>query len=140
MRSTKSTALALWTSPVLIGTITVAVLALAVYLSYIAENGLPFVHTYQVNVQVANGDELNKNADVRVGGARVGQILTVTPEPPTATYPHPYAQLQLQLQPGLEPCPPTRATGSGWPRCWAESTSSSCPARATVPECPMAGR
>jgi virulence factor Mce-like protein len=105
MRTTRNTAWALWTSPVLIGTVTVAILGLAVYLSYIAENGLPFLRTYQVNVQVANADELNKNADVRIGGARVGQILTVSPEPPTAAYPHPYAQLRLQLQSSLEPLP-----------------------------------
>jgi virulence factor Mce-like protein len=105
MRNTRGTALALWTSPVLIGTVTVAILSLAVYLSYIAENGLPFLHTYQVNVQVANADELNKNADVRIGGARVGQILTVSPEPANATSPRPFAQLRLQLQSSLEPLP-----------------------------------
>ena len=103
MSNTRKTALALWTSPVVIGTVTIAVLALAVYLSYIAENGLPFLRTYQVNVQVANADELNKNADVRIGGARVGQILAITPEPPSRSWPHPYAQLRLQLQSGLEP-------------------------------------
>ena len=105
MRATQRTALALWTSPVLIGILTIAIVVLAVYLSYTAENGLPFLPTYQVNVQVANADELNKNADVRVGGARVGQILAVTPEPASGTWPHPYAQLRLQLQSSLEPLP-----------------------------------
>ena len=93
-------------NPVLIGTVTILVAALAVYLSYIAENGLPFVSTYQVSVQVANADELTKNADVRVGGARVGQILTITPEPPTKAWPHPYARLQLALDNNLGPLPP----------------------------------
>jgi virulence factor Mce-like protein len=105
MRATRNTARALWTSPVLIGTVTVAILSLAVYLSYIAENGLPFLQTYTINAQVANGDELNKNADVRIGGARVGQILSVNPEPATAAYPHPYAQLRLQLESSLQPLP-----------------------------------
>jgi ABC-type transporter Mla subunit MlaD len=100
VRTTRSTALALWSNPVLTGTLTVAILALAVYLSYIAENGLPFVPTYQVNVQVANADVLNKNADVRIGGARVGQILAVTPEPGR---PRPFANLRLQLQGSLQP-------------------------------------
>jgi len=103
--SARGTAQALWTSPVLIGTLTVVVLALAVYLSYIAENGLPFLPTYEVNAQVVNADELGKNADVRVGGARVGQILAVTPEPAGPGSPHPYAQLRLQLQSSLEPLP-----------------------------------
>ncbi len=59
-------------NPILIGTITILVTIVAVYLSYIAENGLPFVPTYNIKVDVANVSELVKNADVRFGGARVG--------------------------------------------------------------------
>ncbi len=62
-------------------------MVIAVYLSYIAENGLPFVPAYAVNVQVTNANELAKNADVRIGGVRVGQVLTIKPEPPTRTLP-----------------------------------------------------
>lgn len=90
-------------NPMLVGTLTLAVLVLAVYLSYISVNGLPFISYYEVNVQVANANELSKNSDVRVGGARVGQILSVTPEPPSRTWPHPYASLRLQLQSNLFP-------------------------------------
>jgi virulence factor Mce-like protein len=93
-------------SPIVVGTLTIVVLAIAVYLSYIAENGLPFVPTYRVNVQVANADEVGKNADVRVGGARVGQVLTITPEPANNVFPHPYAQLGLSLERGLNRLPP----------------------------------
>ncbi len=92
-------------NPILVGTITILVVVVAVYLSYIAENGLPFVPTYNVKVDVANAAELVKNADVRIGGARVGQVLTITPEPATKQYPHPYAQLGLALQRSLEPLP-----------------------------------
>ncbi len=92
-------------NPILVGTITILVVIVAVYLSYIAENGLPFVPTYSVKVDVANASELVKNADVRIGGARVGQVLTITPEPATRRYPHPYAQLGLSLQRSLEPLP-----------------------------------
>ena len=98
MRRIREAASVLFDNPILIGTITILVVAIAVYLSYIAENGLPFVPTYNVNVDVANADELVKNADVRIGGARVGQVLTITPEPATKTWPHPYAQLGLSLQ------------------------------------------
>jgi ABC-type transporter Mla subunit MlaD len=73
------------------------------YIGYIAENGLPFIPTYDIKVQVRNADELDKNADVRIGGARVGQVLAIDPEPATASDPHPYAQLQLQLEKSLEP-------------------------------------
>ncbi len=111
-------------SPIVVGTITIVVLSIAVYLSYIAENGLPFVPTYRVNVQVANADEVGKNADVRIGGARVGQVLTITPEPANDVFPHPYAQLGLSLERSLNAAPPTPTTRSGLPPCWAASTSS----------------
>ena len=102
-RSRKPTLLG---SPILVGTLTIIVLGIAVYLSYIAANGLPFVPSYRVNVQVANADEVSKNADVRIGGARVGQVLTITPEPRSRTWPHPYAQLRLSLQRSVAPLAP----------------------------------
>lgn len=105
MRQSRFAFREIFDNPILVGTITILVTIVAVYLSYIAENGLPFVPTYNINVQVANASELVKNADVRIGGARVGQVLTITPEPATKTYPHPYAQLGLSLQRSLEPLP-----------------------------------
>ncbi|OAI39742.1 hypothetical protein AYO39_02590 [Actinobacteria bacterium SCGC AG-212-D09] len=118
-------------SPIVVGTVLMVVLGIAVYLSYIAENGLPYVPTYRVNVQVANADEVPKNADVRIGGARVGQVLTITPEPASPTWPHPYAAGR---------CRRTRTTRSGGHRCSAASTSSCCPAAATVEGFRTAGR
>jgi virulence factor Mce-like protein len=107
MRSSRKTALEIFNNPILIGAVTILVMAVAVYLSYIAENGLPFVPTYNVKVDVPNADELVKNADVRIGGARVGQVLTITPEPAgtDSGYPHPFARLGLSLQRGLQPLP-----------------------------------
>lgn len=93
-------------NPILVGAFTILVVMLAVYLSYIAENGLPFIPTYNVRVDVPNADELVKNADVRIGGARVGQVLTITPERANKQWPHPYAQLGLALEQSLEPLPP----------------------------------
>jgi virulence factor Mce-like protein len=98
--------LQLFNNTILIGTITILVVSIAVYLSYIAENGLPFVPSYQIKVQVSNADELVKNADVRIGGARVGQVLAITPEPPSKTWPHAYAQLTLSLARSLQPLAP----------------------------------
>lgn len=92
-------------SRLVIGVITLIVAAVAVYLSYTAENGLPFASTYNINVDVANANELAKNSDVRIGGARVGQILTITPERPTTTWPHAFARLGLQLDANLAPLP-----------------------------------
>ncbi|HEV3053162.1 MAG TPA: MlaD family protein, partial [Solirubrobacteraceae bacterium] len=105
MRTPRKTARDVFDNPVLVGAVTILLLAVAVYLSYIAENGLPFIPTYNIKVQIANADELVKNADIRIGGARIGQVLKITPEPANATHPHPYAQLQLQLEHSLEPLP-----------------------------------
>ncbi len=106
MRSKRQAAAEVFDNPILVGTITILVVIVAVYLSYIAENGLPFVPTYNINVDVANAAELVKNADVRIGGARVGQVLTITPEPATKQWPHPFARLSLSLQANLNPLPP----------------------------------
>jgi virulence factor Mce-like protein len=105
MRTTRRSVLDVFDNPVLVGTVTILIVMVAVYLSYVAENGLPFVPTYSVKVQVANAGELVKNADVRIGGARVGQVLTITPELADKQYPQPYAQLGLSLQKSLEPLP-----------------------------------
>jgi ABC-type transporter Mla subunit MlaD len=94
---------ALFDNPILVGTMTILVVLVAVYLSYIAENGLPFVPAYKVNVDVESAGQLIKNADVRVGGDRVGQVLTITPEPRTKAWPHPFARLGLSLETGLQP-------------------------------------
>ena len=108
MRGARKTAGEIFDNPILVGTITVLVVLVAVYLSYIAENGLPFVPTYSVKVEVQNAAELVKNADVRIGGARVGQVLTITPEPGDPSdraWPHPFARLTLALQKSLQPLP-----------------------------------
>jgi len=105
MKSKRQAASEIFDNPILIGTITVLVVIVAVYLSYIAENGLPFVPTYNVKVDVMNASELTKNADVRIGGARVGQVLTITPQPATKDWPHPFARLGLSLQRSVDPLP-----------------------------------
>jgi virulence factor Mce-like protein len=107
MRASRRAAIDVFNNPILIGTITILIGIVAVYLSYIAENGLPFVPSYNIKVDVANASELVKNADVRIGGARVGQVLTISPEPRGTDkgYKHPFARLGLSLQKSLEPLP-----------------------------------
>jgi virulence factor Mce-like protein len=61
-------------NPVLIGAVTVLVAVVAVFLSYNANNGLPFVPSYQVSAVVPDAAELVPGNDVRLGGSRVGSI------------------------------------------------------------------
>jgi virulence factor Mce-like protein len=61
-------------SPVLIGAVTVMVAIVAVFISYSANNGLPFVPSYQLKAEVPNGAKLVKGNEVRAGGFRVGIV------------------------------------------------------------------
>ena len=63
----------------LIGAVTVAVIVIALFLSYTVNRGLPFVPTKQLHVQFANGVNLVIGDDVREGGFRIGQVSTLTP-------------------------------------------------------------
>jgi virulence factor Mce-like protein len=61
-------------SPVLIGAVTLMVAIVAVFISYSANNGLPFVPTYQLKAEMPNGAKLVKGNEVRAGGFRVGIV------------------------------------------------------------------
>jgi ABC-type transporter Mla subunit MlaD len=61
-------------NPILIGGVTVLMVIVAVYLSYNANHGLPFVPTYKVNVVIPNADGLIAGNEVRIGGDRVGVV------------------------------------------------------------------
>lgn len=61
-------------NPILIGGVTVLVTIVAVFLSYNANHGLPFVPTYKVNVVLPDAAGLIAGNEVRIGGARVGIV------------------------------------------------------------------
>src|SRR5262249_3113416 len=67
-------------SPTLVGAVTVLVVVVAVFLSYQANQGLPFVPTYKLSAQLPNAETLVPGNEVRIGGQRVGQIKSVEPE------------------------------------------------------------
>ena len=69
---------ALTASPVLVGAVTLLVTIVAVFISYNANQGLPFVPTYDLRVQLLNGYKLVEGNDVRAGGFRVGVIGEIT--------------------------------------------------------------
>ena len=90
-------------NPVLIGAATVLVILVAVFLAYNANNGLPFVPTYQLKVDVPNAANLVRGNDVRVGGTRVGAVSDIVPKRgKDGTY---YAQLDVKLQRSVDPLP-----------------------------------
>lgn len=90
-------------SPVIVGTVTVLVVIVAVFLAYNANNGLPFVSTYDLTAQVPNADALVKGNEVRIGGARVGVVTSVRPVQFAGG--RVAAQLSLRLDKSAEPLP-----------------------------------
>ena len=66
-------------NPVLVGGVTVLVVIVAVFLSYNANQGLPFVPTTQLKVRVPNGANLVPGNEIRSGGSRIGVIDDMKP-------------------------------------------------------------
>jgi virulence factor Mce-like protein len=62
---------------VLIGAVTVMIAIVAVFISYQANNGLPFVPTYKLEAEMPNGAKLVKGNEVRAGGFRVGIVADI---------------------------------------------------------------
>jgi ABC-type transporter Mla subunit MlaD len=90
-------------SPVIVGTVTVLVVIVAVFLAYNANNGLPFVSTYDIKARVPNADALVKGNEVRIGGSRVGVVTTVSPV--QTGNGGVAAELDLKLNRSAEPIP-----------------------------------
>ena len=61
-------------SPVLIGAVTTLIIIVAVFLAYNANQGLPFVPTYNLRAEVPAAANLVKGNEIRVGGFRVGVV------------------------------------------------------------------
>ena len=82
-------------NPVLVGAVTTLVVVVAVFLAYNANNGLPFVPTKLVYVDVGSGSGLVSGNEVREGGFRIGTVTDVVPKtlPNGATV----ANLKLKL-------------------------------------------
>jgi virulence factor Mce-like protein len=91
-------------SPLLIGAITTLIVVVAVFLSYNANNGLPFTPTYDIKVQLPEASGLQKGNQVRIGGERVGVISALSPyqDPKTGRV---TAIVSLKLEKNVEPLP-----------------------------------
>src|SRR3954468_1581743 len=66
-------------SPVLVGAVTVLIVIVGVYLAYNANQGLPFVPTYDVKAEIPNGQKLIEGNEIRLGGFRVGVVNKMRP-------------------------------------------------------------
>jgi virulence factor Mce-like protein len=91
-------------SPLLIGGVTTLIILVAVFLSYNANNGLPFVPTYNIKVTLPEASGLQPTNQVRIAGTRVGLVSSLTPheDPKTGRL---TAIASLKLEKGIEPLP-----------------------------------
>jgi virulence factor Mce-like protein len=91
-------------NPLLIGAITTLIVVVAVYLSYNANNGLPFVPTYNVKVELPEASGLQQSNQVRAGGTRVGLISSLKARENRSTG-GVTAIANLKLEKSVEPLP-----------------------------------
>jgi ABC-type transporter Mla subunit MlaD len=90
-------------SPVLVGAATVLCAVVAVFLSYNANNGLPFVPTYDLTIQVPDAAGLVPGNEVRIGGKRVGVIEEIRAVEGEGD--DPVSELEVALIASLDPLP-----------------------------------
>ncbi|HEX8688776.1 MAG TPA: MlaD family protein [Solirubrobacterales bacterium] len=90
-------------SPAIVGAVTVLIVIVAVFLAYNANNGLPFVSTYNLTARVPNANAIVKGNEVRIGGARVGVVREV--KPVQLENGQVAAELDLRLDKSAEPVP-----------------------------------
>jgi ABC-type transporter Mla subunit MlaD len=127
-------------NPLLIGAVTTLVVIVAVYLSYNANSGLPFVPTYDIKAALPNASGLIKGNDVRIGGTRVGIVANIVPyqEPATGRS---LAIVEMKLEKSVEPLPVDTATsvlsrssvGLKYMALFKGTSSTSLKAGATIP-------
>ena len=91
-------------SPLLIGAITTLIVVVAVFLSYNANNGLPFVPTYNLKVELPETSGLQPTNQVRIAGTRVGVVSSLVPHQNPATG-RVTAIADMKLEKKFEPLP-----------------------------------
>jgi virulence factor Mce-like protein len=91
-------------SPVLVGAVTILVSCIAVLLAVNANQGLPFVPTYDVQAELDGGQNLVAGNEVRVGGFRIGQVEKLEPRVDRETGAS-IAVINMKLDKKIEPLP-----------------------------------
>ncbi|MGI8460407.1 MAG: MlaD family protein [Solirubrobacterales bacterium] len=94
---------ALSSSPTMVGAVTTLVVIVAIFLSYNANQGLPFVPVYRVAVEIPNASRLIESNEVRIGGHRIGVVEGISPVPGETD--SAVARVTLKLDKSAEPIP-----------------------------------
>lgn len=91
-------------NPLLIGALTALIAAVAVFISYNANNGLPFVPTYDIKAELPESSGLQVGNEVRLSGERIGVVSALTPRQDPATG-RVTAIASLKLEKKVQPLP-----------------------------------
>jgi len=91
-------------NPLLIGAVTTLIVVVAVFISYNANNGLPFVPTYNIKVALPEASGLQRSNQVRISGTRVGVVESMSVHQDSATG-RVTAIASLKLEKSVEPLP-----------------------------------
>jgi virulence factor Mce-like protein len=97
----RQTPTALVASPILVGTVVVLVSIVAIFITYNAKDGLPFVPTYEVSFTVPDAGGLAAGREVRIAGKRVGVVTEVRAS--TSDDGKPVALVDAKLDQTLDP-------------------------------------
>src|SRR3954464_8690497 len=99
-------------SPVLVGAVTVLIVIVGVFLAYNANNGLPFVPSYELKAELPNGQKLAAGNEVRLGGFLIGSIKEIKPAVITQNgKTKAVAVVDMRLQKTIEPLPKDTVVG-----------------------------
>jgi phospholipid/cholesterol/gamma-HCH transport system substrate-binding protein len=96
-------------SPLLIGALTTLIVVVAVYISYNANNGLPFTPTYDIKAELPESAGLQPGNEVRLSGDRVGVVSGLVPHQNKATG-RVTAIASLRLEKKVQPLPADTTT------------------------------
>jgi virulence factor Mce-like protein len=91
-------------SPVLVGAVTVLIVVIAVILAVNANQGLPFVPTYDIKAVLPGGANLVVGNEVRVGGEHVGFVEKIDPTVDRKTG-RTVAIIHMKIDKEIEPIP-----------------------------------
>jgi virulence factor Mce-like protein len=99
-------------SPVLVGAVTVLIVIVGVFLAYNANNGLPFVPTYELKAELPSGQKLVRGNEIRLGGFLVGTVSEIKPKVVTVDgKTRAVALVTMKLQKDVEPLPTDTVVG-----------------------------
>ncbi|MCB0829039.1 MAG: MCE family protein [Solirubrobacterales bacterium] len=90
-------------NPALIGAVTIVIIVVGIFYSYNANNGLPYVPTYDVKAELPNGASIVQGNEVRIAGVRVGVVGDVKAGQLDSG--ETFADLTLKIDKSYEPIP-----------------------------------